>query len=139
MMTSVSPKPRVVSTAVFAPENANTAFDDWVVACTIRPAPARSASTSSAERAGRVGETVEDAALEIGGRGERLAHRHAAARAVDGDDVGERSADVDRDGVHGYSITRIVQSSPPWRQMRSPTSSMSDQYCGWMRPMWLTA
>ena len=92
-----------------------------------------------AERAGRVGETVEDAALEVGGRGERLAHRHAAARAVDGDDVGERSADVDRNGVHGYSITRIVQSLPPLRQIRRPTSSMSAQYCGWMRPMWLTA
>ena len=31
----------------FAPEKANTAFDDCVVACTIRPVPARSTPISS--------------------------------------------------------------------------------------------
>ena len=36
MIVSVSPKPRVVSTAVRAPLNANTALLDWVVAWTMR-------------------------------------------------------------------------------------------------------
>ncbi len=47
MITSVSAKPRVVSTAVRAPVKANTALLDWVVAWTMRSVPASRRGTSS--------------------------------------------------------------------------------------------
>ena len=48
--------------------------------------------------------------------------------------VGSFSALMD-DQERDASSTRIVQSSPPWRQVRRPTSTRNSQYCGAMRPM----
>ena len=100
MIVSVSPNPRVVTTAVLAPAKAKMALLDCVVAWTKRWASASKLFKRNIEVVSSLLEAIDDAFSQVTRRGQRFADNGASIRFVEDDDVGERAANINRNRIH---------------------------------------